>query len=337
MKKNNDMGKEIFSIYGVIEKGDKYGLFGKKPHKFSAFENGIAIRVDLEVNYIKKEDINHMSRYYHVFEDDEYACDCLQIDYNFDGGGHTYTITESTFPNVTDKMLDVYKNDWGRVSQEHPQTVKWIITVIANWLIIMERPYDFFGTPGQVKSQVEDEREILVEDWGIKRKSELISALEDRFEFRLLDQAKNYYGFGEVDEDDEYENYRDEDEIDEIKISFEREKVREAIVADFDKTMKAFDLYRVILLAYLGLNSKYLSYEEALDWCLRAGLELQNLYSSWDDYYENYLTGYCFWSNEDADLDYTHSNRRKVVYEEVKKYKSHPWQIDWNTKLTKEW
>ncbi len=324
--KKNDMGKEIFSIDGKAQKGDKYGLLKKPPHKFTAYENGIVIRYDSETTYIKKEDIDHIYRYYNVLG--EYEADCLIINYKEYDEGFTFTLTENQYPNILDKIEELYKIVFGKSGIEYPNTVKWVLTIISSWLMIMERPHDFFGTPGQQKQQVESDREILVDDWGIKRKSELHAECEKRFEFPLIEQAKACYGLSDDTDDEEY---------DEQNVPYERQIIRNKIVANFDKTIKAYEMYRAILLAYLGYNARFFSYEEALDWCLRAGLELQKTYSSWDDYYENYLLGYCFWCCEDVDLEDTHANKRKVVYEEVKKYETHPWQIDWNTKLTKEW
>ncbi len=321
MAKMNDMGKELF----VINEGGKRGFLGKKQDKFIAYENGLEIRIDNEVTIIKKENIFHMYRKFNTLEESDTLS--LEIIFQNNCSGFTTTLPEDTFPNLIERMEEVSKNVWRKNNDEFPTSVKWFLSIISNFLIIMERPYDYFGTPCQEKQEVENDREILVDDWGIRRKSDLIEACEKRFEFPLIEQAKKCYGFWE---EEDYV-YNEED------VPYEREIIRDAIISDFDKTIKGYEMYRVILLAYLGFTSRFFTYEEALDWCLRAGEELQKLYISWDDYYENYMLGYCFWRCEDVNLEYTHANMRKVIFEEVRKFKTHPWQIDWNTELKKEW
>lgn len=63
----------------------------------------------------------------------------------------------------------------------------------------------------------------------------------------------------------------------------------------------AWDLQRLILISALGYVSDYISWEDALDWSLKAGQKLQKLFKSWDDFIECYLLGYCLWAEESLD------------------------------------
>lgn len=99
----------------------------------------------------------------------------------------------------------------------------------------------------------------------------------------------------------------------------------------------AWDLQRLIFLCSLGYLCDYISYEDALDWCLKAGQKLQTLYGSWDEFMESYLSGYCSWSGDDLEDEESEAYTRKGIYNFYKGRADSPWAIDWRTSLRKEW
>lgn len=71
-----------------------------------------------------------------------------------------------------------------------------------------------------------------------------------------------------------------------------------------ERCFRAWDWQRLSFISSLGYLCEWLSYEESLSWCLRAGQKLQALFRSWDQFMRCYLLGYCFWAREDpADGD----------------------------------
>lgn len=319
MASKKEMGNEIFAMRGVLDKGEKVGFLKKWPYQFNAYENGIFVRCVGKEKYINAKDIEHIYRNDNIL-DDKQSWRTLNIYYYENGERRRYRLADDNFPNLIEKIEELYKNEWKKYGRDYPESVKWFIAVISNWLIVADRPHDIFGPLNDSSSFMETDREIIKRDWGIHNKSELINMCHRMINCPNIEKATNYFCGHNVSD-----------------IPAELMKVRTPIMRDYNKTMKAYDIYRVILLANFGYTAKFFTFEEAMDWCLKAGSELQRNYRSWDDFYENYLLGYCFWSEEDADLIGTHANRRKRIYEEMKKYPTHPWQISWNTMLRREW
>ncbi len=319
MAQKKEMGKELFIIRGVLDKGQKVGFLRKWPFLFKAYENGLFIRCVGKEKYIHIKDIEHIYRKDNIL-DDKLSWRNLYIYYYQNEERRRYFLSDDNFPNLIERMEELYKNEWKKYSKNYPQSVKWFIAMISNWLIVADRPHDIFGPLNDNSSFMDDDREMLVNDWGIKNKSDLIAMCNRMFSCPSIENAKYFYEEKDLDE-----------------IPHELLKIRNAIRRDYNRTIKAYDIYRVMLLANFGYTAKYFTFKEAMDWCLKAGTELQRTYRSWDDFYENYLLGYCYWSEEDADLVGTNANKRKVIYEETKKFPTHPWQIAWSTSLKKEW
>ncbi len=322
MSIKKEMGREIFTIKGILDEGQKVGLFKKWPYEFIAYQNGLFIRCNGKGSYIKIEDIDHIFRKDNV--NDKVPRRQLVIYYYEKGESMKYTLMEDTYPNIIEYMESIYKHEWINYSRNYSESLKWFTTAIAHWLIAVERPHDIFGPPGNDIIYEEDDKEILNKEWEIYSHDELMERCESLISCPSIQEAKDYY-------EDSSEDVYDEE------MPPEMVKIRIPIMRDYERTMKAFDLFRVIMLANFGYTAGYISYEESMDWCLEAGKELQKTYRSWDDYIENYLLGYCFTFEVDDDDEGTYAHMRKKAYYETKKYSTHPWQISWNIRLTKEW
>ncbi len=319
MNSKKEMGREIFTLRGELQKGEKVGLFKKWPHLFIAYENGIFIRSIANEKYINAKNIEHIYRNDNIL-DEKKPWRQLIIWYYQDGERRRYRLSDDYFPGLIEKMEELYKNEWKKYSRNYTESLRWITAVIANWLIVADRPLDLFGAINESTSFIDEDRDLLLNDWGVHNKSELVAMCNRMFSCPTVENAKQYFELRDVN-----------------TIPEELLKISDDISTDYERTMKAYDIYRVILLANFGCTARYFTFEEAMEWCLKAGQELQNTYNSWDDFYENYLLGYCYWSEQDADLINTNANKRKRVYYETKKYPTHPWQIPWNTTLQKEW
>jgi hypothetical protein len=92
----------------------------------------------------------------------------------------------------------------------------------------------------------------------------------------------------------------------------------------------------MILLCAYGFLCDWLSWEDSLNWCLKAGQKLQSLYRSWDGFIDCYLHGYCAWSGESLDDEDSEAYERKQVYEHYKKLRVNPWQVAWDCPLVFE-
>ncbi len=343
LSSKSELGKIIFEIRGLLPPDEKVGFLKKWPYQFIAYENGMFIKCGEDQDYILLKDVQNVYVNYAITDDGIERN--LKVQYYENGEpDYTYAMSEVTFPNLIENIENIYKNEWENYAIKYPDSIKWFTAVISNWLIFAERPYNVFGLLEYNKLDIEFNREVLKDTWGIVNKSGLIAMCERMINCPTLDSAKAYYRINDPSEtyididEDEYEYDEEVDDETYLRnMPHELLKIREPILADFDRAIKAFDLYRVIVLAYFGCTTKFFEFDEAMDWCLKAGLEIQKLYSSWDDFHENYMLGYCYWAEEDADLEYSDANNRKKIYNIGKEFKTNPWQIDWNTKLTKEW
>ncbi len=318
MATKKEMGNEIFAIRGVLDKGQKVGFLKKWPYQFNAYENGIYYKLNEVERYIHHKDIIHIFRKDNV--NNKATWRNLVFFYYLNGERKGSQLSDETFPNIIEKVEELYKNEWKKYSRNYPESVKWFTSVIANYLIVVESPFDVFGAVNDDEDYKEDCVNALKNHWDIHNKSDLIEMCEIMFSCPNVEVAKEFY-----------------ETVNEDEMNSGRLKVRSAIMVDYERTIKAYDVYRVIILAYLGYTAKYFTFNEAMDWCLKAGKELQKTYKSWDDLHDNYILGYSFWSQEDADVIGTNANQRKRAYEETKKYPTHPWQISWNMALRKEW
>ena len=69
-----------------------------------------------------------------------------------------------------------------------------------------------------------------------------------------------------------------------------------------DRSLRAWDLGRVVALSRWGFEVGFLSENEAWEVILRNGTTLYGLYLSWTDYGANYLLGRMFWSSSREDF-----------------------------------
>lgn len=92
----------------------------------------------------------------------------------------------------------------------------------------------------------------------------------------------------------------------------------------------AYDYSRAMSNLGFYYLADYYTEEEALDQALEVAKEIQENFSSWDEFAEDYLEGY-----EERSGDT--SGERREIYENLKASQWNPYEIDWNLKLKKSW
>lgn len=97
--------------------------------------------------------------------------------------------------------------------------------------------------------------------------------------------------------------------------------VSEGSAYDYSRAMSNLGFY------YLA---DYYTEEEALDQALETAKKIQETFSSWDEFVEDYLEGY-----EERSGDT--SGERREIYENLKDSQWNPYEIEWNLKLKKSW
>lgn len=101
--------------------------------------------------------------------------------------------------------------------------------------------------------------------------------------------------------------------------------------------MVAWDLCRVNQLYADYYLCGYMTYEEAMDASLTNSLKLQELFDSWEEMMDSYMTGYMFWQGDLMLTDDSPTKERYHYYEILKDMENGPYTLDWNMKLEKSW
>lgn len=92
----------------------------------------------------------------------------------------------------------------------------------------------------------------------------------------------------------------------------------------------AWDYSRAMSFLASSYIAGYYTEQEALDLAFEIAGTIQESFTSWEDYMENYLRGYEYWSGESSD-------ERRSVYEEIKGRSDSPFSLDWNLTFEKTW
>lgn len=85
-----------------------------------------------------------------------------------------------------------------------------------------------------------------------------------------------------------------------------------------DRGILAWDLFRMSNLVQWGYAAGWITYAEALALLEPAAKRLQANFSSWDEAYENYLDGYCWWSRENVLGEDIWQTARGKAYQKMK-------------------
>lgn len=102
-----------------------------------------------------------------------------------------------------------------------------------------------------------------------------------------------------------------------------------------DKTSKAWNYSRAMLLCDSLYKAGYISMEERPERQFAIAPSIQKDFTSWDDFNEHYLNGFSEWANATG-CGYLGPQRRSW-YTYLKKMGSNPFKRDWNQKLEKDW
>ena len=304
MKNYFDESQLLFEIEGKAKR-----RFLKKLRTYVAgYTEGICYESDGEYHEITRDEIVDIYIKEPVIEGIESRT--TVIDFIYEGVLRSFEWNDNTFPGLSEMIEQTLENEWSYFTEQYdyPETVKWFVACCSVVSIVSElNPY-IFGNNYNNRQVILDQREELQSSWGFNDEHDFLSMLPNLLDGRTVKRyraSKN----GEKTSNDE----------------------------DYERCLWAWDLQRLILLCKLGVVCDYISLEKALDHCLLAGTKLQQLFGSWDDFMNSYLTGYCIWSGDDIKDEDSQACERKKVYEYYKTLPQNPWQIDWNHPLKREW
>ncbi len=310
------LGKFIFEIEG---KPQKKGWLKKTKSHLAFYEKGIVIEELGDYIEILKKNIANI--YYSAPMVGDYDCVTVEIDHFDEGEHNTYPFDETTWNGISarvDKLLDNEWNDFRKPKTEAPDNVKWFNAVNAVITLSCEGDSELFG--GDIKSPeiASNCREDLFEFWSVNVRQDLLDCFEKLYAGRSAEQAKEII-----------------EEI--VKSGGDPNKLSEGNRYELEwrqsKNAIAWDMARMIRIASLGYLADYVSYDEAISYCIVAGKKLQGLFHSWDDMFFNYMQGYIYWSGEDPKDEESEAYLRIKIYEWLKKQPKSPYRIYWYTDL----
>lgn len=175
----------------------------------------------------------------------------------------------------------------------------WAISMGAMLNRVNQAPKHTYGVRSARDSEYtyagDKARESLSHGWGINSREALIETIlhmtEDGHNSSFLYQAK--YSNADAYTKEVYKKWG-------------------------DKGILAWDLFRMANVAEWGYEAGYVTYAESLALIQPAAQRLKDNFSSWEEAYENYLYGYCWWSGTGvAGQDIYQTERGKVYKNEI--------------------
>ncbi|MDR2749147.1 MAG: DUF1266 domain-containing protein [Clostridiales bacterium] len=298
-----DVGKLLLDQYSI----DK-PLFIFR-HRIRVFQRGVVFKLDLYSRYFLASSI------FDIYFTDYYRgefCRVLIIRYNYEDTYSKIAIPEEEFPGFADAFLAIVRKEWPRlIIGPQPDALKWILAITALKHICWKLNPQLLG--GYVK----DEKTYGVhknhfsEDWGAKTRGDIN---------RLMAAYMN--GFLES-------SWRNT-----LKT---KEHETDALFADCDpRSFLTFGYHVAVHIAGLAYCADFLTYEEALNWCLLSCRRLQKLCSGWDDFYQCYSTGHSFQIHEDPSAPKADGPFCLNAYLKLKDTND-SMKIPWDTPLVRFW
>lgn len=248
---------------------------------------------------------------------------------------------------MNDKRIETFKAVCASLEEDAPDlednstvavtdTILWFNATHA--VLTRENAWDetIFGElPANADSQV-IEQQLLEEWWEVTDRQSADETMDwllnegHRYQFN---DDMNYYsnegGLASLEEDDKaeylYENFECTEE--EAKEIAEWHNLYEA---NGEKTIAGWDYSRAMSLLGYYYIAGYYSETEALDKSLEVAAQIQNTFTSWDEFMESYFAGYEYWSDESSD-------ERRGIYEELKAEAGSIYDIDFGMTLEKSW
>ena len=315
----DNFGRFIFEINGAPQ---KKGWFRKTKSHLAFYENAIVIDEFGDHTEIFKRNITNV--YYSAPMVGDYECVTVKVDY-YDEEEllRTYTLDEATWNGIfahVDKVLDCEWYEFREQKLKQPEYVKWFNAINAVIALAGESDAELFGAYIKLPGAAADVRKSLFESWEINVRQDLLDRFETLYEGRSAKQAQEII-------DEIIKNGGDPNNL--------KEDSRHHLEWMQSRYAVAWDLGRMILIASQGFIADFLTYDEAVAYCVKAGKKLQQLFHSWDEVFHHYMQGYIYWSGDDPEDDESEAYQRIGIYNWLKTLPKSPYRIYWDTKMEK--
>lgn len=232
--------------------------------------------------------------------------------------------------------------------EQLPETILWFNATYAPLTYSNGWNWRLLGGREPTEDNKQSSKDLLEYSWSVKDRESALettkSLLQNGHRKKCLDDTKQMeeWGILELGEEEFVQQLLTKDLDDEPGRYAVAYLIHQAgIEPEF---ITAWDLCRVNQLYADYYFCGYMTYEEAMDASLANSLNLQELYSSWEEMAEAYLLGYQFWQGEPilnvSGYDYGYdspSQERRHYYEMLQEMEDGPYTLDWNMELKKSW
>lgn len=219
---------------------------------------------------------------------------------------------------------------------EITDTVRWFNTSCALLTEMESRDYNLFGGAQNTSTNQAAAQKHLERWWDVTDRESADQTLDwiltdgHRGNFASIMKTLEQDGMGELPQEERQsflmENYNLGDE----KYASLYEGWYEMYEEYGEDAIAGWDCCRAMSLPGYYYLAGYYTKEEALDKSLEIANMVQPMFGSWDDLMESYLRGYEYWSEGS-------SEKRRLVYEKLKKKSSGPYGVDFAMELEKTW
>ncbi len=218
---------------------------------------------------------------------------------------------------------------------ELTDTVRWFNTSCALLTEMNRWDYNFFGGAKNTQENQKQAQKILDQWWGVTDRESADSTLDwvlkegHRGNFVNIMQTLENDGMGDLALEGRPAFLAEQYSLDEKNSQLYAQWY--GMYEEYGAgAIDGWDCCRAMSLPGYYYLAGYYTKEEALDKSLEIAGMVQSEYGSWDELMDSYLRGYEFWSEESSD-------KRREVYEKMKKKSKSPYELEFAMELEKTW
>lgn len=232
-------------------------------------------------------------------------------------------------------QIQTEKKEEEQSGVEMTDTLRWCSAAYAILTEINGRDYTTFETVPITEVTKEMQQQSLEEWWDVTDRESADENLEwimtEGHRTGFVEQVRflEECGINEVEPDMRAKFVYDNFEVTMEEASY-YENAYNMYEVYGEHAIDAWDYCRALSLMNFYYVAGYYSEEEAKDKSFEIALELQPLYSSWDELIDSYLRGYEYWAEESSD-------ERRAIYEELQERDDNPYAVVYDTVLEKTW
>lgn len=211
--------------------------------------------------------------------------------------------------------------------------ILWINGTYAVVTAVNGNDPTIFGGVEKNKQSTDESIAILESDWDITNKEELDETIEE------LKNGMHNVEFIEFIKSIEFDTMSKEEldlileQVDDPEMVACLELFYDIYAKFGENSILAWDQSRAVSLCSFGYLAGYYTYDEAVAEATNISKQIQTTFDSWDSFYQSYMCGYEYWSEEDVLDENSNYSKRSAIVEGFKNDPDSFYHLDWNLDL----